>query len=70
MLGEPTESPRSSPPHRDAEGRRPENSSERARAADEHKRPGERFGPLTLTRRVKDDGRALILYERVPEERS
>ena len=24
--------------------------------------PGERFGPLTITRVVKDDGRALILY--------
>jgi len=24
--------------------------------------PGERFGPLSVTRLVKDDGRALILY--------
>ena len=26
--------------------------------------PDERYGPVTLTRYVKDDGRALILYTR------
>ncbi|HEV3319820.1 MAG TPA: hypothetical protein VG053_08870 [Solirubrobacteraceae bacterium] len=28
----------------------------------------ENFGPLRLTRRVKDDGRALIVYERIRGE--
>lgn len=43
-----------------------------ARADDDPhaERPAERFGPLTLRRHVKHDGRALILYahdgERVP----
>jgi hypothetical protein len=26
--------------------------------------PAERYGPLALERHVKDDGRALLLYER------
>jgi hypothetical protein len=33
--------------------------------------PGERYGPLAITRTVKDDGRALILFayeERAGEE--
>jgi len=28
------------------------------------KAPAERYGPLVLERHVKDDGRALLLYER------
>jgi hypothetical protein len=69
MLGKPAESSGSSPSHRGAQERKRQNSSEPGRA-DEDERPGERFGPLTLTRRVKDDGRTLILYARAPEERA
>jgi hypothetical protein len=29
--------------------------------------PTERFGPLAVSRHVKDDGRALILYTRRPD---
>jgi len=29
----------------------------------------EQFGPIALARHVKDDGRALILYRRLGEER-
>lgn len=31
---------------------------------DEKDKRSESFGPLALTRHVKDDGRALIVYER------
>ncbi len=33
-------------------------------------RPGERYGPVAIERRVKDDGRALILYTRIQESSS
>jgi len=67
MVGEPAESPRSGPAHRDRERGESESEGGRGRA-DERERPGERVGPLTLTRRVKDDGRGLILYARAPDE--
>jgi hypothetical protein len=50
MPDRPTESP----------GERGENASSPAPATSAQ----ERFGPLSLLRTVKDDGRALILYER------
>jgi hypothetical protein len=69
MSGEPAESPRPRPSHRDAEGGKRQSESERRRWS-EPERPGERVGPLTLTRLVKDDGRALILYTRASEGRT
>jgi hypothetical protein len=68
MIGEPAESPRLGAAGQDREAGEREGAGRRGRAQ-EHKRAGERFGPLTMTRRVKDDGRALILYARAPEER-
>ena len=53
MLGKPTGSPASGQSQSDPGGR----EGERERA-------GERVGALTIERRVKDDGRALILYTR------
>ena len=29
--------------------------------------PEQRFGPVAIARRVKDDGRALIIYRHAPE---
>jgi hypothetical protein len=34
--------------------------------SDEKDKRSEHFGPIRLTRHVKDDGRALIVYERIP----
>jgi hypothetical protein len=59
MVDEPAESPSSDPPHQ---------LGADARRQSEQERQGERFGPLVLTRYVKDDGRALILYARVRRE--
>jgi hypothetical protein len=58
------------PTPREREGGREANGHEeggREEAGREETRR-ERFGPLTLERHVKDDGRALILYSRVPAE--
>jgi hypothetical protein len=68
MIGEPLESPPSGTSHQGGERGKRQRAGERGRA-DESRRPGERVGPLTLTRRVKDDGRGLILYARAPDER-
>jgi hypothetical protein len=69
MVGEPPESPRSGGSHHGEEGDERESAGERLRT-EERERQGERVGPLRLTRRVKDDGRRLILYAREPQERS
>jgi hypothetical protein len=69
MVGEPAESPRSGQAHRARERDERQSASVRGQA-DERERPGERVGPLTLTRRVKDDGRGLILYARAPDGRA
>jgi len=49
--------------------REPSEHSKREQKADRGERPAasaaaERYGPLALERHVKDDGRALLLYER------
>ena len=51
MAGKPTEPP---PAERSGVGRRADGR--------ERERRGERTGPVAITRLVKDDGRALILY--------
>ena len=34
----------------------------------EESQPGERYGPIVITRHVKEDGRALLLYTRSARE--
>ncbi len=45
---------------------KPGSSSQRP-APERDESPPERYGPLILRRLVKDDGRALIVYERAVE---
>jgi hypothetical protein len=63
MFGEPAESSRSGPSHPGEEAGKRQGSSEQ-QGVNERERRGERIGPLTVTRSVKDDGRKLILYAR------
>jgi len=49
-------------------GERPREPEGRPREPEE--RPRERYGPLAIERRVKDDGRALLLYARAEAERA
>jgi hypothetical protein len=68
MAGEPAESYCFASSDQDGkEGDR--RASERG-CASERKCQGERVGPLVLTRLVKEDGRALILYARAQDERT
>jgi len=50
-------------------GRQGEATSDRGERGDE-KVSAERYGPITLARHAKDDGRALILYRRSDTPRS
>jgi hypothetical protein len=56
MVGKPAEPAREG--HQEI-GQEAQNQAERAQ---------ERFGPVTITRLVKDDGRALIVYARDPRD--
>jgi hypothetical protein len=63
MIEEPAESSRSGPSHPGEEADKRQGANEQ-QAGNERERRGERVGPLTVTRSVKDDGRKLILYAR------
>ena len=56
--------PGESVPHSAAASGRPEASSTRESPAEPGEQRAERYGLVTLTRHVKRDGRALILYTR------
>jgi hypothetical protein len=81
MVEEPAESTPSGPSRQRAGDEERALADERERAsagadpgeresASEQAGSGERVGPLVLTRYVKDDGRALILYARGQDERA
>ena len=60
MASGPAEPP---PPEQPQDARSERSAPTLGRRADAPEQPpGERFGPLTITRVVKDDGRSLILY--------
>jgi len=69
MTGNPPEPP---PSARAEIAERPPGSAAAAELEQEHDHgdPGERIGPVAIVRRVKDDGRALILYSRAAPSRT
>jgi len=63
MTPEPAPAPASREP-----GRGPTEDAGQGGSEQGEPRQGERYGPISVSRYVKDDGRALLLYARSAEE--